>query len=458
MQQPIDNQDWGRLFVTRRCCGAATCRNYAPELLGEVPSAQERIDNSDNPRAPAVLPGSYEEGAFTGVLRQPSSKADLEAARTAVAACPFGAIQLKPNKSRVRPGELGSPWRAFPRLIEENVWAVGRPSPKNIGALSYFIELPGGGVLIDPPKPSDDLFRWLDEHGGVRYLFLTHRDHTAHHAAIAARFPGCRRVIGAADVNARATPFNESTADVEIKLGHDLPALSLEGAPIPEQAITETDLVVVPQPGHTRGSLCLLHRGKFLFTGDHLSYSHHLGHIVAFRVQCWDDWALQTSSVRRLAALAEAGHLKFTWILPGHGEWHRIEGDGSSKSTATALRRAVAWMERRAPGHVSLARFIPFAQSRTKPKSALARIVRAIGGDGAGSDAWLLPAAARPALPDYDPRKTAAALRRVYVLSAAALAITAGVVGLAARGVLRATRPRPSLAERIGDSLLRAIR
>ena len=27
---------WGRVYVTRRCCGAGGCRNLAPELFAEV--------------------------------------------------------------------------------------------------------------------------------------------------------------------------------------------------------------------------------------------------------------------------------------------------------------------------------------------------------------------------------------------------------------------------------------
>jgi glyoxylase-like metal-dependent hydrolase (beta-lactamase superfamily II) len=440
MNEESDAEDWGRLFVTRRCCGAATCRNFAPELLGEVPPAHGLRADEGHAVGPSVLPGSYEEGAFTGVLRQPRSKADLVAARTAVAACPFGAIRLEPPRSRVRPGELGSPWSSFPRRLEDNVWVLGHPSEKNFGALAYFIELEGGGVLVDAPRPSEELFRWLSEHGGVRWLFLTHRDHTHHHAEIAARFPGCRRVLAAADVNLRATPYAEATGDVEIKLGDSSSPMTLEGAPLAEDALGEAELAVLPQPGHTPGSLCLLHRGRFLFTGDHLFYSHRLGHIVAPRLQCWEDWERQTRSARRLADWAESSRLRLVWLLPGHGEWHRFEGDGSSTTAATALRRGLEWMERRPPGHVPLARFIPFAQSRMNPKSALARAARAIGGEGAGSDAWMLPRAARPSLPDYDPGKTDATLRRAVLLTAAALAGAAGVAALAARALLHRRR------------------
>jgi glyoxylase-like metal-dependent hydrolase (beta-lactamase superfamily II)/ferredoxin len=437
MQEKSDGEGWGRLFVTRKCCGAATCRNFAPDLLGEVAPAHELREGGGRDHGPSVLPGSHEPGAFTGVLRQPQSKEDLIDARTAVAACPFGAIRLETPKSRVRPGELGSPWRAFPRQIEENVWALGHPSTKNFGAMVYFIEREGGGVLIDTPKPSEELYRWLAEHGGVRWMFFTHRDHTHHHAEIAARFPGCKRVLGAADVNLRENEYNAATGDVEIKLGDGPGPWTLDGAPLSEDALRDAELAVLPQPGHTAGSMCLLHRGRFLFTGDHIAYSRRLGHIVAFRLQCWNDWERQTRSVRDLATLADAGHLRFSWILPGHGEWHHFEGDGSAAATATALHRAVKWMERKPPGKVPLARYIPFAQSRMNPRSGLARVVRAISGEGPGRDTWILPPGARPAVPDYDPRNHAAAVRRAYMLGAGALALVAGAVWLTARASAR---------------------
>jgi glyoxylase-like metal-dependent hydrolase (beta-lactamase superfamily II) len=88
-------------------------------------------------------------------------------------------------------------WLGWPRRIEDNVWAMGRPATKSFVALAYFVELPGGGVLVDVPEPTEELFRWLEAHGGVRWLFITHRDHAQHHAELAARFPGCVRILGA---------------------------------------------------------------------------------------------------------------------------------------------------------------------------------------------------------------------------------------------------------------------
>jgi hypothetical protein len=103
--------------------------------------------------------------------------------------------------------------------------------------------------------------------------------------------------------------------------------------------------------------------------------------------------------VRKLVASADAGWLEFQWLLPGHGEWRRLEGEVSAKRTADEFRRTVEWMERQPPGNVPLFRWIPFVMSRSKPGGRFARLVMAVGGEK--RDAWLLPRASRQYLPDY---------------------------------------------------------
>ncbi|WNG51948.1 MBL fold metallo-hydrolase [Archangium minus] len=427
-------EEWGRLYVTRKCIGAATCRNFAPELLGEVaPTHAERDDGDKQPSGPSVLPGSHDPGAFTGVLRQPRNKEEYLAARTAAAACPFSAIRLERPSARIPPGELGSPWRDWPRRLEDNVWVLGHPSAENAGALAYFIELPGGGLLVDVPKPSEELFLWLEQQGGVRWLFLTHRDHVQHHADFAKRFPGCRRVMGAADVNPKGGGYAAATGDVEFKLGSGPGPMTLEGTPIAEDALAEAELAVLPQPGHTPGSLCLVYRGRFLFTGDHLGYSRRLGHIAGYRLQCWEDWERQCASVRRLKEWADAGRLRFAWLLPGHGDWHCFEDASGPASASAALARGLEWMERQPPGRLPASRFVLLLMSRMNPRSGFARFVRAIGGEG--NDAWLLPRATRRYVNDYDPARTRTAIRRVQALAVASLALVVSLIWIGAHVV-----------------------
>ena len=426
-------QDWGRLHVNQKCCGTMVCRNFAPELLGEVaPSLDEA--GAGVGKGQRVLPGSHDQGAFTGVIRQPQNKTEYLAARTAAAACPFTAIQLdKPAPGLVPSSELGSPWRDWPKRLEGTVWVMGHPSPRNFGALAFFIERPGGNVLVDCPKPSEELFRWLETHGGIRWLFLTHRDHVQHHAEFAARFPECRRVMGAAEVNKRRTAYADATDAVEIQLASDRGPMTLDGVPIPEDELANADLALLPQPGHTPGGFCLAYQGRFLFTGDHLSYSRRLGHIVAPRLQCWEDWERQCRAVNQLAIWAAAGQLRFQWLLPGHGEWHRLEGDGSAAVTSAELERAVDWMKRQPPGHVPLLMWIPYVLSRTNPRGWLGRFVRTVGGKA--GEAWVIPRAARRYLVDYDAAATDAAIRRLYWFGATAFATISLIVWLATRAL-----------------------
>lgn len=411
------------LYVTRRCFGLGTCRNIAPELFGEVPTESDTA-----PGGASVLPGSFETGSHTGVLSQPQDADDFADARDAAKLCPMSAIRLRPRRPSSSTGERGSTPRSWPRRLEEEVWAVGHPSSKNIGATVYFVERPGGGILVDLPEPSEALFEWLDAHGGVRWIFITHRDHASHHRAFSERFPGCERVIGTEDVVTRQrSDFHAATADVEVMVNVGAGLTALDGTPIPEEELPQAECVVIPQPGHTPGSLCLLYRNRYLFTGDHLVYSRLHGAIEASRLVCWDDWKLQTESVRMLAEWAKAGRIRFDWLLPGHLEWHHFTPDGDSAG-AVALERTVEWMAHQPPGRTSLFSWVPFIFLRTRPQSSLARALRLIG--GREDDTWVLPRAVRRYIRDHDPAAARAATRRVYAIAAAALGGFTALIGL----------------------------
>ncbi len=247
-----------------------------------------------------------------------------------------------------------------------------------------------------------------------------------HHAEYAARFPDARRVLGRDDVNRSQTSFTDKTTDVEVMIPTRRGPCTLDGSPVDPSAISEHPLVVLPQPGHTPGGLCLLYDQRVLFTGDHLAYSASRGHLIGYRLQCWDDWERQTNSIEQLAAWAGAGHLSFRWVLPGHGEWIRFDGPADASTTAAELGRAVEWMRAQPPGKVPLPRWIPFVQSRAKPKGRLGRLVMAVGGPS--RDAWLLPRAARPYLTDYEPGRGEARVRAIVAL--AVVALGAAIVGI----------------------------
>jgi glyoxylase-like metal-dependent hydrolase (beta-lactamase superfamily II) len=145
-------------------------------------------------------------------------------------------------------------------------------------------------------------------------------------------------MIGAEDVVARQrSDFRAATADVEVKIRRDAGLTALDGAPVPDEELERAECVVIPQPGHTPGTLCLLYRNRFLFAGDHFAYSRLHCSIEASRLACWDDWERQTDSVRTLAELTKTGRIRFDWLLPSHGEWHHFVPDGGEAGAARSL-------------------------------------------------------------------------------------------------------------------------
>src|SRR5262249_54312862 len=151
----------------------------------------------------------------------------------------------------------------------------------------------------------------LEQLGGVRTFFLTHVDDVAEHARFAAHF-GAERVMLAADAVAGIERVIEGDAPVDL----------------------DAELRVIPTPGHTEGSACLLHRERYLFTGDHLAWSETRGHFYAFRSATWYDWKTQIRSMERLA------RERFEWVLPGHGRRAHV----APPEMPAAMRRCIEWM------------------------------------------------------------------------------------------------------------------
>jgi len=276
----------GEFFVDSSCIDCDTCRWMAPGVFDRA-------------------------GEQSRVYHQPATPVEVAAAEHALLACPTGSIRTETKRDLTRARA------AFPLPVAEDVFHCGYHSEDSFGAASYLITRPaerGGNVLVDSPRWNQGLVRRLEQLGGVRWLFLTHVDDVADHARLAAHF-GAERVMHAAD----AVPGVERRIE-----GLDPVAL-------------DPELVVIPTPGHTAGSACLLHREHSLFTGDHLAWSATRGHLYAFRSACWYDWQEQIRSMERLAR-----HV-FEWVLPGHG--HRTRVPPSEREAWMA--RCVAWMKAR---------------------------------------------------------------------------------------------------------------
>lgn len=274
----------GDFFVDDACIDCETCRALAPGVFARSDRAGMSI-----------------------VAHQPRSEAEVQRAKMALIACPTSAIGTE-NKVDVR-GAVS----CFPERITENVHYCGFASASSFGASSYFVTRSGGNVLVDSPRAAAPLMDRLAALGGVEMMFLSHRDDVADHAKYRRRF-ACQRVLGAADADS-------STRDVErFVQGHDPLALA-------------PDLLAIPVPGHTRGSVALLYAGKFLFTGDHLWGSEDGARLEASRSVCWYSWRDQLRSIERLLAF------DFEWVLPGHGRRFHAPRAGVRGALEELLRR-----------------------------------------------------------------------------------------------------------------------
>lgn len=200
----------------------------------------------------------------------------------------------------------------YPRLIEDDVYLCGFNSPKSYGGMSYFIRHPGGNWLIDSPRFTPYLEKKFETLGGLRMIFLTHRDDVADSDRYARRF-GARRLIHEHDRDAAPG------AEILVKSK--------------EPYRVSPEFTVFPVPGHTRGHCVLLYKDKFLFTGDHLEWDPDENGLGAYRDYCWYDWNEQKSSMERLLPV------RFEWVLPGHGRRHKLPADQMREELKKLLRR-----------------------------------------------------------------------------------------------------------------------
>ncbi|HYD39739.1 MAG TPA: MBL fold metallo-hydrolase [Anaeromyxobacter sp.] len=267
----------GPFFVDESCIDCDACRQLAP----------------------ATFARSRRHGQSV-VAAQPAGEVEERRALMALVACPTASIGTT-SKSGARAAA-----DAFPERIEDDVYDCGWRSAASYGAASYLVVRPQGNVLVDSPRASRPLLARLDALGGVRTLVLSHRDDVADHAILAARY-GCERVMHVDDAGG---------VPVERRIGAIEP-VALDG-----------ELTVVPVPGHTRGSIALLYRDEFLFTGDHLWWDEDDGRLDMGRGVCWWSWPEQLRSLERLRAY------RFRWVLPGHGRRWRA-------SSAAAMRAAL---------------------------------------------------------------------------------------------------------------------
>src|SRR5689334_6092516 len=155
--QAIPENVLGAFFVDTTCIDCDTCRQLAPATFGDT-------------------------GDYSFVKAQPRDPAETRAALHALIACPTGSIGTADK------GEIRSAVADFPLRLAEGVWYCGFNSRKSFGGNSYFVQHEHGNWLIDSPRYVEHLAEQFAAMGGIRYLFLTHRDDVADASRYAERF------------------------------------------------------------------------------------------------------------------------------------------------------------------------------------------------------------------------------------------------------------------------------
>jgi glyoxylase-like metal-dependent hydrolase (beta-lactamase superfamily II)/ferredoxin len=274
LKKRLDSNIAGNFYVDSTCINCDTCRQLAPHSFEEV-------------------------GEYSAVSHQPENEEQMHQAYQALLACPVGSIGTeRRDKSRVQ-----AAMTSFPLALEDGVSYCGFNSEKSFGANSFLIEHPDGNWLVDSPRYIKHLINAFEQKSGLSYIFLTHEDDVADADKYAKHF-GAKRIIHQADAD--AVPGAEWIVD-----GSD--AVPLAG-----------DFLAIPVPGHTPGSMALLYKDKFLFTGDHLWWDTETKMLDAPQRLVWRTRVLVASIEKLLAH-------HFEWVLAGHGDRIKLSSDDMAK-------------------------------------------------------------------------------------------------------------------------------
>ena len=275
----------GDFYVDETCINCGTCRFIAPDTFNDKDKKSR-------------------------VYKQPETEEQKHRALMAFISCPVSSIGTEEKH------DLSKPISAYPDPIDENVFHCGFHSKSSFGATSYFIKRPEGNVMVDSPRFVKALARRIEEMGGLQSIFLSHRDDVADHRKYHEYF-GCERIMHVDDIA-------KDTKDVE---------RTIRGM---EPVKLKQDLLIIPVPGHTKGSICLLYRNKYLFTGDHLAMNPNRTHPTAFNNHCWYSWEEQIKSMKKITKYS------FEWILPGHSLRCYFPKD----EMAEKIQMCIDWMEK----------------------------------------------------------------------------------------------------------------
>lgn len=276
----------GDFFVDTSCISCGNCRDLAPSNFAK-------------------------SGKYYVIKKQPENALEIDEVLSALICCPLGSIGTKATGAGAKQS-ISQALMRFPEHIEDDVFYLGFNSADSFGGKSYFIKHQDGNWMVDSPKFSSRLVKYIESQGGLAYIFLTHRDDVAEAQAYARHFKSSR-IIHKADL--------EAQKEAEIVF---------DGI---ETFNPHAQFTIIPTPGHTMGHSMLLYRQKFLFSGDvFTSRTYSNENIEAWPpYYCWCDWDEQTKSIERLLAY------QFEFMLPSHGRRFK----GTFAETKSALEQCL---------------------------------------------------------------------------------------------------------------------
>ena len=254
----------GKLFVDKTCIDCWTCYHIAPDIF------------------------KADEHSQCFIAKQPDNNEEWKNAKEALLSCPVNSIGVQDLN-------LNDIELTLPRNIIDSIFFCGFTSKKSYGATSYLIIHPEGNVLIDSPRFNSHLASKIESLGGIRYMFLSHKDDVADHEKFQKHF-NCKRIIHRHEVET-------GTSNCEMIVEKE------------EKFNLYDDVRILFSPGHSRGHMLLLYKNKFLFSGDQLFYDHTSDKLFASKRLNWFSWQEQ------IASLNELIQYELEWIFPGHGGW-----------------------------------------------------------------------------------------------------------------------------------------
>ena len=235
-----------------------------------------------------IAPGVFAEIAeHTVVAKQPVSKEQLLIAWRARLCCPTASIHTEHH--------LDVPSDVFPEPLTHDVYRLGYNARSSWGAHSFAIRRAVGTAMVDSPRWTKQVVSALEAWGGISDILLTHQDDVADAGRYAEHF---KAKVWIHEADRKAAPFATHL---------------IKGA---EPLMMADDLLAIPLPGHTKGSVAYLFDSHFLFTGDSLAWDFDENDLVAWEDVAWHSWDEQRRSLRRLL-----DH-PFEWVFAGHGASH----------------------------------------------------------------------------------------------------------------------------------------